>query len=191
MRKALLYPIATALLLGALAQAQAQTGAPPALRQIDAGGPTVPVDPYFSYLIAGDDQPAVLQGLAFPMLSQLKPGVLIGRSRQVIDPQWLTQPIFVIGADEVSLAWLRRHQDALRRLGASGVVVAAHSAQAFKQAQRAADGLPLAPALGTWLQERLIAAGVTVVPLLIALDGHAVPAPEAMVVNPPARKGRS
>ncbi len=189
MRKALLCPLAAALLLGTLAQAQ--TGAAPALRQIDAGGPTVPVDPYFSYLIAGDDQPAVLQGLTFPMVSRLKPGVLIGRSRQVIDPQWLTQPIFVVGADDLSLAWLRRHQDALRRLGASGVVVAAPSAQAFKQAQRAADGLPLAPALGTWLQDRLVSAGVMVVPLLIALDGHAVPAPEATAVHPPARKGRS
>lgn len=190
MHKSLRLPLAAVLLLGALAQAQAQTAAAPALRQIDAGGPTVPVDPYFSYLIAGDDQPAVLQGLTFPMVSRLKPGVLIGRSRQVIDPQWLTQPIFVVGADEVSLAWLRRHQDALRRLGASGVVVSAPSAQAFKQAQRAADGLPLAPALGSWLQDRLVAAGVSVVPLLIALDGHAVPAPEAPVVNP-VRKGRS
>jgi len=190
MRKALLCQlVATASLLGAGAPIQAQTGAAPALRQIDAGGPTVPVDPYFSYLIAGDDQPAVLQGLTFPMLSQLKPGVLIGRSRQVIDPQWLTQPIFVIGADDLSLAWLRRHQDALRRLGASGVLMAAPSAQAFKQAQRAADGLPLAPALGTWLQERLIAAGVTVVPLLIALDGHAVPAPGESAIQP-IRKGR-
>lgn len=158
------------------------------LQEINAG-PAVPVAPYLSHLLAGQDQP--LTGVAFPLVSRLKPGPLKAGLGPVLDSRWLTEPVFLLGSDEGSMAWLARHAVALRRLGASGVVVAAHSAQAFKQAQRAADGLPLAPALGTWLQERLIAAGVTVVPLLIALDGHAVPAPEAMVVNPPARKGRS
>ena len=49
--------------------------ASPPLQQID-GGPAVPVSPYFSHLIAGDDQQGVLSGVAFPLVSRLKPGVL-------------------------------------------------------------------------------------------------------------------
>lgn len=174
--------LAAALLAGLVLPAQGQDGGA-ALRTLDAGGASVPIDPYFSYLIAGQEQPGVLQGLRFPMLSQLVPGVLAARSGPVLDARWLTQPIFVVGADAGSQAWLRRHHAALRRLGASGVVVAAESAEAFKQVQRAADGLPIAPALGSWLTGRLLAAGVRVVPVLIELDGHAVAAPQEAPVG--------
>lgn len=171
----LLAALPAVLLLAAHGQAVA---ADP-LRQIDAGGASVPIDPYYSYLIAGDEQDGVLQGLRFPLRSPLQPGELPARSGPVLEPRWLTQPIFVVGADPRSQAWVRRHQAQLRRLGASGVVVAAESAEAFKQLQRAADDLPIAPALGNWLTERLLAAGVRVLPVLIELDGHAVAAPGA------------
>ena len=169
--------LALALALPGLALAQAK---PPAvsLTQIDAG-PAVPASPYFSFLIAGEEQAGVLQGVVFPMVSRLRPAPLAGASPAVLDGRWMTQPIFVIGADARSHDWLERHAEALRQSGAAGLVLSAPSAEAFKRVQRLASqhNLPLAPGPDPWLEQQLIDHGVGVVPLVIGLDGRVQEAP--------------
>ncbi len=142
------------------------------LQEINAG-PAVPVAPYLSHLLAGQDQP--LTGVAFPLVSRLKPGRLKAGLGPVLDSRWLTEPVFVIGADEASIAWLTRQGEALRRLGASGVVLAAQDATAFKRVQQLANehSLPITHGPDRWLEERLLARNAGVLPLLILLDGHA------------------
>ena len=127
----------------------------------------------FIDVLPGEEQPGVMSGLRFPMTSRLEPGIFEGRSRQALDPRWLTQPIFVIAAEPDSLVWLQRNRAALHAMSATGVVVSAVNEEAFKIIQREAKGLPVAPALDPWLQDRLMAAGVNVVPVLIQIDGHA------------------
>ena len=164
--------LAAVAVLGLAGSAMAQAPAP-ALIQIDAGGASVPMEPYYSFLLPGEEQPGVMSGLRFPMTSRLEPGIFEGRSRQALDPRWLTQPIFVIAAEPDSLVWLQRNRAALHAMSATGVVVSAVNEEAFKIIQREAKGLPVAPALDPWLQDRLMAAGVNVVPVLIQIDGHA------------------
>ncbi len=146
------------------------------LQEINAG-PAVPVAPYLSHLLAGQDQP--LTGVAFPLVSRLKPGRLKAGLGPVLDSRWLTEPVFVIGADEASIAWLTRQGEALRRLGASGVVLAAQDATAFKRVQQLANehSLPIAHGPDRWLEERLLARNAGVLPVLILLDGHATQEP--------------
>lgn len=154
--------------------------ASPQLTEIDASQASVPIDPYFSYVVAGDEQEGVLQGLRFPMMSRLRPAELEQAQVPVFEARWLTQPLAVVGADPVSLAWLERHLEQLHRQGAALVVVAAPNAEAFKRLQTLADGLPVAPSLGPWLTEQLWAAGVQVVPVFIGLDGQAMADLEAV-----------
>ncbi len=159
----------------ALSQAQAPAGA---LTHIDAG-PAVPASPYFSFLIAGEDQDGVLKGVRFPMISQLRPEPLGQASPAVLDSRWMTQPIFVIGADERSYAWLQQHAQDLRRSGAAGLVLSAANVEAFKRVQRLASqhNLPIAPGPDQWLEQQLMDHGVGVMPLVIGLDGRVQEAP--------------
>ena len=146
------------------------------LQEINAG-PAAPVAPYLSHLLAGKDQP--LTGVAFPLVSRLKPGPLKAGLGPVLDSRWLTEPVFLLGSDEGSMAWLARHAVALRRLGASGVVLAAPNVAAFKRMQQLAgdQGLPITHGPDRWLEEHLIARGAAVLPVLILLDGHAIQEP--------------
>ena len=147
--------------------------ASPPLQQID-GGPAVPVSPYFSHLIAGDDQQGVLSGVAFPLVSRLKPGVL-RQPAAVLEGRWLTQPLFLVGGDDGSYLWLHRHGEGLRRTGAAGIVLSAANEAAFKRMQKLAGehGLPIAPGPDAWLEQQLLARGVGVLPVLIGTDGRA------------------
>ena len=163
--------LALTLASPALAQAQTVRAKSPPLQQIDAG-PAVPVSPYFSYLLAGDEQP--LTEVEFPIVSRLKPGRLKAAGKPVLEAKWLTQPIFLVGTDPASLAWLGRHADALRRMGAAGVVMAAPDARAFRRVQQLANAnaLPISPGPDHWLEEQLIGSRAAVLPVLIGLDGR-------------------
>ena len=71
-----------------------------------------------------------------------------------------------------------RHQAALQRMGAAGIVVSAADEAAFKALQRAAPALPLGSVQGAWLEGRLLARGIKAYPVLIGLDGRSLAAPE-------------
>lgn len=175
---ALLSP---AFLLAGGSAAPAPGFAAPVLTEIDASAASVPIDPYLSFLLQGSEQDGVMQGVDFPIVSPLATGRLFGRSpRPVLDGRWMTQPIFMVRADARGVAWVTQWQAALRAAGAAGVVVAAASADDFKALQRAAGAVPVAPITSAWLAERLIAAGVEMVPAYIGLDGYANAAPLAV-----------
>lgn len=53
----------------------------------------------------------------------------------------LTMPIFIVGADPVSLAWLKQWREALLRVGAVGWVVQADDAQELRAVAEAGAGL--------------------------------------------------
>ena len=137
-------------------------------------GRAVPASPYLSYLVSdpyassGD----VMQGLAFPIQSRLTPG-LLDHERQVFDPQWLVQPVFLAGADPQTLRWLAFNRWRLVRVSAWGLVVQAQDAGQFRAIQSIAPDLKFAPSSGSWLDDHLLDQGVAVYPLLIDTDGIA------------------
>jgi integrating conjugative element protein (TIGR03765 family) len=149
------------------------------LQVIYDSGQSVPASPYLGYLIgqpdaahdghAGDE---VMQGLRFPIVSRLKPG-LLDRERKVFDARWLTQPVFIVGADARSLRWLRANRTRLNAISAWGLVAQAASNGDFRGIQAIAPELRYAPSVGHWLDDHLMAAGVAVYPLLIDTGGVA------------------
>ncbi len=78
--------------------------------------------------------------------------------------QKIPQTMFVVGEDDRSRAWLRRHRQRLQRLGAIGLVVAARDAKALRSIREAAHPLPLYPSNPAWLAEDL---GLRYYPALI------------------------
>ncbi|MBI6567567.1 integrating conjugative element protein [Pseudomonas synxantha] len=64
-------------------------------------------------------------------------------------------PLFLIGADAASLAWLAQHAPALKRLGANGLAVEVADAAALQRIQAIAPGLAIWPVSGDDIAERL------------------------------------
>ena len=59
-------------------------------------------------------------------------------------------------------------------MAAVGLVMNVESVTTFKHLQHLAEPLPLAPGPDRWLESELLARGVTVLPVLIQLDGTVV-----------------
>ena len=166
------------LLLAAILPSLAGTTAtrpdePVALAVIHDSGASIPLAPYLTYLVQGAGQPGVLPAFSFPIRAQLQAGVLAQDEVAVFEPKWLVQPIFIVGTDRASMLWLKHNHDRLLAMNAWGVAIEAPDAASFKALQGAAEGLPLAPSTGTWLDRQLINAGVDAYPVLIGTDGRA------------------
>lgn len=84
------------------------------------------------------------------------PGVSPGpvRARPVDLPQ-LPRPLFLIGADELSKAWLARHRAVLKKHGAVGLLIQAASQADLDAIAALADGLPIVPASAADLMKQL------------------------------------
>jgi len=95
---------------------------------------------------------------------RLSPGEV---ARRVIEAPGLP-PLFLVGDDERSRAWLRQRAPYLRGLAAVGLVVNVASAEALAVMRALVPGLPLAPAAGDDLAERL---GLGHYPVLITATG--------------------
>ncbi|HCF3586524.1 TPA: integrating conjugative element protein [Pseudomonas aeruginosa] len=96
--------------------------------------------------------------------AKLTPGTV---ARRVIEAPGL-RPFVVIGEDEASRAWLRRHAAALRERGAVGLVVNVETVQGLARLRALVPGVPLAPVSGDDLAERL---GLRHYPALITATG--------------------
>lgn len=83
--------------------------------------------------------------------ARLTPGNV---ERRIIHVSGLT-PLFLIGDDARSRAWLRARIDSLRKLHAIGFVVNVDSLDTLSSLRRLAPGLTLAPASGDELAQRL------------------------------------
>ena len=156
------------------------------LTVIHDGAGSVPLGTYYGHLVAGVDQPGVLPGTKFPLVSRLQPGQLANDKvgKGLFEAHWLAHPIFVLGTDILSFKWLQLHRQTLTELGASGLVIEAGSETDFKDLQAFAGGLSLAPVRGDWLERKLISAGITVYPLVVMPDGFITNAP-----NSPSARG--
>lgn len=143
---------------------------------IHAGPGAVPMGTYLGHLVAGVDQAGVLEGVRFPIRSDMRPGVVSDAqalaARGLFRPEWLAHPVFLVGTDPLSRQWLSQHRQALIEIGASGLVVQAETERAFKQMQQLAGGASLAPMVGDWLTASLRGAGVPFYPLVILADGR-------------------
>ncbi|WP_066267437.1 integrating conjugative element protein [Hydrogenophaga palleronii] len=96
--------------------------------------------------------------------AKLTPGTV---TRRVIEAPGL-QPFFLVGDDEASHAWLRRHASSLRERNAVGLVVNVESVQGLARLRALVPGVQLAPVAGDDLAGRL---GVRHYPVLITSTG--------------------
>ena len=78
------------------------------------------------------------------------------------------RPLFLIGADRWSLSWLQQHRARLLDLKAVGMVVSVTSASDLEILRQAAGSLPLMPASGEVMAQKL---GLKHYPVLIAPPG--------------------
>ncbi|AYH44507.1 PFL_4695 family integrating conjugative element protein [Azoarcus sp. DN11] len=139
----------------------------------DAGG--VPLAPYFepfaddaarepARYIPAQPQPPQL----FPVVSiRAGPGRLLQNPMPSKLPGGPGQSIFIVGDDPASLDWLQRNADALRRMGARGIVASVGTPEGFLRLRTSVD-LHMVPMSADALLE---AAGIHVWPVLIGADG--------------------
>lgn len=139
----------------------------------DLGGN--PTAPYYDALAPDEESPSLGQSSPPPrgyseadMLpvhsSQLTPGV-VGKHR--IQAPGLT-PLFLIGDDDRSRAWLSQHLPMLQRSAAVGLVVNVETKNALQSLRALAPGLELVPAAADDLAQRL---GLSHYPVLITSTG--------------------
>ncbi|EOE7418606.1 MULTISPECIES: integrating conjugative element protein [Gammaproteobacteria] len=123
-------------------------------------GPARPPIPTLQVPATPADEAAML-----PVRSaKLTPGTV---ARRVIEAPGL-RPFVIVGDDEASHAWLRRHAAALRERGAAGLVVNVETVQALARLRALVPGVPLAPVAGDDLAQRL---GLRHYPALITATG--------------------
>jgi integrating conjugative element protein (TIGR03765 family) len=82
----------------------------------------------------------------FPVHSHLmSPGKMTAKA--VTLPQ-LSQPIFIIGSDDLSKAWLKEHKESLQRLKAIGFLVEVQDQSTFEIMSNMVQGLVMVPLSG-------------------------------------------
>jgi len=155
------------------------------LTVIHDGAGSVPMGTYYGHLVTGVNQPGVLPGTTFPMVTRLKPGRLPDHvvRQGLFKANWLAHPIFVLGTDILSFQWLQLHRQTLTELGASGLVIAASDETDFKDLQSFAGGLALAPVRGDWLEQKLLSARIATYPLVVMPDGRITNGPGGLATK--------
>ncbi|MEW9897951.1 integrating conjugative element protein [Chitinivorax sp. PXF-14] len=132
-----------------------------ALNPQDAG----PAQPPAATPMPRVDNPSDEEADMLPVRSALlTPG---DEPRRVIRAPGLS-PLFLVGDDDRSRAWLRQPRAALQELRAVGLVVNVATAEALAALRRLAPGLTLSPVSGDDLAQRL---GIRHYPVLITATG--------------------
>ena len=132
-----------------------------ALNPQDAG----PAQPPAATPMPRVDNPTDAEAAMLPVRSaRLTPG---DEPRRVIRAPGLL-PLFLVGDDDRSRAWLRQRRAALQELRAMGLVVNVATPEALVTLRRLAPGLMLSPISGDDLAQRL---GIRHYPVLITATG--------------------
>ncbi|EBX8629387.1 integrating conjugative element protein [Salmonella enterica subsp. enterica] len=114
---------------------------------------------------ASSAQAIPLDSAVFPIVSShLHPGVVASRHLSLPG----MTPLFILGDDPLSLHWLTQQQEKLKSLNATGLVVNVASKERLETLRREAGGLPLLPASGDDLAQRL---KLSAYPVLITNSG--------------------
>lgn len=116
-------------------------------------GKTVSAEKYRHDLDASYPQPekASIGKLIMPMTPELTVGRV---QKRAINLPLLPNPIFLVGTDRTSLAWLTKHANALKKAGAKGFIVNSDSAENLQTILRTADGIEMSPVSGSELAAR-------------------------------------
>ena len=80
----------------------------------------------------------------------------------------LQQPLFLVGADVLSKSWLIKKREALKKVGAVGLLIHANDIDDINAMQEIADGLRLVPVSAEGIATEL---GLTHYPVLISKQG--------------------
>lgn len=72
-----------------------------------------------------------------------------------IDRPFLNQPIFIVGADGLSLTWLNEHRQQLKKHNAIGIAVNVKTQQELEQLIQASGGLSINPVGGDKITRQL------------------------------------
>jgi len=143
----------------------------------DLGGE--PTRPYFDAINAGPDSPApdmssLLQAPASLSISDMLPVITPEMTPGNVSSRPLQlpglPPVFVVGDDEMSRAWLHQRGAELKRMGATGMVVNVRTEEALDSLRRLLPGTEMVPVRGGDLAQRL---KLTHYPVLITADGLA------------------
>ena len=105
--------------------------------------------------------PTYFSGLPVSTVS-MSPGRVEAR---VINRPDLTQPIFIVGADPMSLRWLETHRERLRQLNALGIAVNVETPQQLDQLRQVSGGVPVNPVAGDKIALQL---GLAHYPVLVS-----------------------
>ncbi|TNL04620.1 integrating conjugative element protein [Kosakonia cowanii] len=143
----------------------------------DLGGE--PAQPYFDAINVGPDSPAPdMSSLPQPPASlsisdmlpvstpELSPGAVPSRPLQLPG----LPPVFVVGDDDMSRAWLQQRGTELKRMGATGMVVNVRTEEALDSLRGLVPDTEMVPVRGGDLAQRL---KLTHYPVLITADGLA------------------
>ena len=129
--------------------------------------------PYFEPLKGTDAETApavrvpdsVADGLLPIHTPEMSPGTV---SPRPLNKPELTQPLFLIGPDALSLAWLRRHRERLIQINAIGMLVEATTTNDLQAVANVSKGLRIMPASASDIARLL---GLRHYPVLIARSG--------------------
>lgn len=95
----------------------------------------------------------ITEAAVLPVTSDhLTPGHVTTRS---LDLPGRMTPFFIVGADTLSVRWLKQRGDRLRQLHAVGLVVNVKTAAQLKRLRRIGNGLVLRPVAGDDIAKRL------------------------------------
>ncbi|MDX1252273.1 MAG: integrating conjugative element protein [Gammaproteobacteria bacterium] len=108
---------------------------------------------------------SVADGLLPVHTPEMSPGKVV--TRPLNKPE-LTQPLFLIGPDALSLEWLRRHRERLIQINAIGMLVEARTSADLQAVAGLAKGLRIMPASASDIARLL---GLTHYPVLITRTG--------------------
>jgi len=101
-----------------------------------------------------------------PVTSQtLSPGKVQAKT---LSASGLARPVFLVGSDPLSLAWLKQRGDILRELDAVGLAVEVPNAKALAAIREAAKGLTVLPVSGDDIGQVL---GIAHYPVLLTQTG--------------------
>ena len=166
---------AVALLLAMSAVAAESVAGPLVLYD---SGQTIPIDPLMAPLRPKPQpQPTppaapqlTLGNYGLPVRTpSMTPGRVASRSLPALHGKMIgASPIFLIGADQLSLQWLQQHQARLSELQAVGMVVSVEREADLQILRQAAGALKLIAASGEALAQHL---GLQHYPVLIAPPG--------------------
>lgn len=104
----------------------------------------------------------------FPITTTLIQPLRLVSKYQPADISYLKSPIFIIGADQYSVDWLRVNKNELIRLGSIGVVAAADSLATFHQLQQLSAPLEILPTGADAIAEQFKVPGY---PVLLTENG--------------------